>query len=261
MEFTTAVLHGSKMHYANGATLPPINQVSAFEHDSMEELEKIFAHKASGFAYTRIGNPTVMAFEQRVAALEKGIGAVATASGMSAIAQTFLSILSSGDEVIASKTLYGGTIELFAILRNLGISVKTVNPFSSENIKNAITPKTKLVFGEVISNPALEITDIADVAQTVHSFSIPLVLDSTTATPYLCNPLSLGADIVIHSSSKYINGSSDAISGIVVDGGKFSWDKERYPSLAPFCKYGKLAFLVRLREQVAAEVGDRKSVV
>lgn len=256
MGFNTDALHkGLVKDKSFGATITPIYQVSAFSYDSMESLEKVFNGRAAGFAYTRIGNPTVASFEQRINALEHGSGAVATSSGMSAISQGLLNFLSAGDEVIASSGLYGGTIQLFSVVKNLGIKVHYAKDFSAETLDKIYTPKVKAIFAETISNPSLEIIDIKEAAAYAHSKKIPLVVDNSTATPYLVNPIELGADIVIHSSSKYINGSADSISGVIIDSGKFSWDFEKYPALASYKGFGNLAYLVRLRKDSWASFG------
>ncbi len=256
MNFNTTLLHGSFNEKTFlGATTTPIFQVNAFSHESPEKLEKVFNNKAAGYAYSRIGNPTVSAFEKTVADLEHGIGAVACSSGMAAITLTLLNILSSGDEVIAASGLFGGTIDLFGDLRSFGINIRFVNHISTENIEPLITDKTKAVFAELIGNPALDIVDIEDVSGFLHEKGIPLIIDSTAATPYLTNPIEFGADIVVHSSSKYINGSATAISGIIVDSGKFQWSKERYPSFAEYERFGKFAFLSKLRNGIWRNFG------
>ncbi len=257
MDFNTKLLHGGQSHsYAQGSTTPPIFQTSAYSYPSAEGLEKVFKHQAPGFAYTRVGNPTVSAFEQRVNALEGGVAASAMSSGMSACALAFLNVLSAGDEIITGCALYGGTMDLFTDLKRWGITTHYVKHVCKEEIAPLINENTKIIFGELISNPSLEIMDIPAVAELAHSHNIPLFIDSTTATPYLCNPLKLGADIVIHSTSKYINGGGNSISGVVVDGGKFKWDYDRYPALAPFKKYGNLAFTVRMQTDIRENLGS-----
>ncbi|WP_191018000.1 aminotransferase class V-fold PLP-dependent enzyme [Treponema zioleckii] len=256
MGFVTDSLHKGVRHEKNSdATLPPICQVSAFGFQDMETLEDVFNGKAAGFAYTRIGNPTVAAFEQRISALEHGFGAVATSSGMAAISQALLNFLSTGDEIIASGGLYGGTIQLFTLFRQLGITVHYANDLSSSVLEKILTPNVKAVFAEVISNPALKITDLKSLADFCHSHSLPLLVDSTTATPFLVNPIDFGADIVIHSSSKYINGTSNSISGVIIDSGKFDWDFDRYPALKAYSKFKKMAYLMRLRKDSWASLG------
>lgn len=256
MDFNTRLLHGSMTKkYPDHATLPPIAQVSAFTYETAEEQEKVFAHRAMGYAYSRIGNPTVSAFEQRIRELEGGAGAVACASGMSACTNTFLALLSPGDEVIAGSGLYGGTLDLFGDLSGLGIKTHFVPELTPEYVEPLLNDHTRLVFGELISNPALTVLDLPALAECVHSHRLPLVIDATTATPYLMTPLSRGADIVIHSSSKYINGGGNSISGVIVDGGSFDWDFDRYRTLSAYRKYGKAAFQIKLRDGIWENTG------
>lgn len=256
MGFNTEALHkGVVKDQSFGATITPIYQVSAFSYENMEALEKVFNGRAGGFAYTRIGNPTVASFEQRINALEHGNGAVATASGMAAISQGLLNFLSAGDEIIASAGLYGGTIQLFTVLKQLGIKVHYASDLCPSALDKIYTDNIKAIFAETISNPSLEIINIKELADFAHSKKIPLLIDNTTATPFLVNPIDLGADIVIHSSSKYINGSADAISGVIIDSGKFKWDAEKYPALAGYKMFGNLSYIVRLRKDSWASLG------
>ena len=253
--FNTGLLHGTNEKYPQGATQVPIYQSSAFRHDSAEDLEKIFDNKKMGFSYTRINNPTVESFEKRVTMLEYGIGSVACASGMAALTNAFLNILQAGDEIVAACGLYGGTVELFDDLKPFGISVKYVKENKPEAFEAEITEKTRLVFAETIGNPKLDVTDIQAVAEVAHKHDVPLIVDNTVATPYLIQPLKLGADIVVHSSSKYINGSSDAISGILVCGKGLKWDPDRYPGLAPYRKFGPFAYIAKLRNGLFRNTG------
>ena len=254
--FNTKMLHGKAAHrYGQGEILPPVSQVTAFSYDSMEELEKVFSHKAMGYAYTRIGNPTLSAFEQKINELEGGIGAVSCSSGMSAISCALLALCESGDEIIAGKGLYGGTIDLFRDLEKLGIHTHFAEVLNKETIESLVNEKTRAIFGEVISNPSLNVLDIREASEAAHKAGVPLLVDSTTATPYLVKPLSLGADIVIHSTSKYINGGGNSIGGIIVSGGSFSWDFEKFTALSEFKKYGKMAFLLRLRSDIWENIG------
>lgn len=256
MKFNTRLLHGKAVEpYPHGATLPPIVQANAFRYDSFETLERVFSHRAMGYAYSRIGNPTVAAFERRINELEGGAGAVATASGMAAISQTLLTFLSPGDEVIAAGGLYGGTIELFEDLGKFGIRTHFVDRLDPDRIRRALTDRTRCIYGELISNPGLQVLDVPAVSALAHECGIPLIVDSTTATPFIASPISLGADIVLHSSSKYISGSGDAISGIIVDSGRFPWDFARFPALADFARWGRLAFLTRLRTDIFENFG------
>lgn len=253
--FNTGLLHGTNEKYPQGATQVPIYQSSAFRHDSAEDLEKIFDNKKMGFSYTRINNPTVESFEKRVTMLEDGIGSVACASGMAALTNAFLNILQAGDEIVAACGLYGGTVELFDDLKPFGISVKYVKENKPEAFEAEITEKMRLVFAETIGNPKLDVTDIQAVAEVAHKHDVPLIVDNTVATPYLIQPLKLGADIVVHSSSKYINGSSDAISGILVCGKGLKWDPYRYPGLAPYRKFGPFAYIAKLRNGLFRNTG------
>lgn len=253
--FNTGLLHGTNEKYPQGATQVPIYQSSAFRHDSAEDLEKIFDNKKMGFSYTRINNPTVESFEKRVTMLEDGIGSVACASGMAALTNAFLNILQAGDEIVAACGLYGGTVELFDDLKPFGISVKYVKENKPEAFEAEITEKTRIVFAETIGNPKLDVTDIQAVAEVAHKYDVPLIVDNTVATPYLIQPLKLGADIVVHSSSKYINGSSDAISGILVCGKGLKWDPDQYPGLAPYRKFGPFAYIAKLRNGLFRNTG------
>ncbi|MBQ8194958.1 MAG: O-acetylhomoserine aminocarboxypropyltransferase/cysteine synthase [Oscillospiraceae bacterium] len=256
MKFNTALLHQNfDGDAATGSTLTPIYQSSAFSHGSAERLEAVFNNKAAGYAYTRISNPTIDAFERRISALEKGIGAVACSSGMAAVTMSLLNILQAGDEIIAGAGLFGGTIDLFGDLEAFGITTRFTDEVTAESVEGLITDKTKAVFTELIGNPKLNVVDIKSVAEVAHSHGVPLIIDSTTATPYLINPFDFGADIVVHSSSKYINGSGNAISGIIIDSGKFRWDTERYSGFKEYAKYGKFAYLAKLRNGLWRNVG------
>lgn len=255
MKFNTALLHGSKREQEYGSTQTPIYQVSAFSHESAEKLEKVFANKAAGFAYTRIGNPSVDTLEKRVCSLEGGIGAVACSSGMAAVTMSLLGILKAGDEVIAGAGLFGGTIDLFGDLSAFGITARFVGTVTAESITPLINEHTRAVFTELIGNPKLDVVDIKSVAKVCHEHGIPLIIDSTTATPYLIHPFEYGADIVVHSVSKYINGGGNTIGGIIIDSGNFKWDTEKYGGLAEYKKFGKFAYLAKLRNGIWRNVG------
>ncbi len=255
MKFNTKLLHGAFPSDPQGATLPPVYQVSAFAHESAEKLEKVFDNKAPGFAYTRISNPTVLAFEKRISVIEGGVDAVSCASGMAAVSMALLNILQSGDEIIAGSGLFGGTLELLADLKTFGIHTRFVEHVTANEVEKAITPATRAVFAELIGNPRLDVVDIRAVADVAEAHGIPLIIDSTTATPALIRPLEHGAHIVVHSSSKYINGSGDAISGIIVDGGRLKWDFDRFPTLAKYKALGKFAYTARLRQDLWRNFG------
>lgn len=256
MEFNTKLLHGKAVkRYADGATVPPISQSSAFFYETPEELEKVFAGRSPGFAYTRIGNPSVDAFEKRVCELEGGKGAVACASGMSAVTLALLNILSVGDEVIAGSGLFGGTIDLFGDLKAFGITIKFVKHITVEEISPLVTERTKVIFGEVIGNPGLDIIDLRAVSAFAHEKGLPLIVDSTTATPYLLRAIEFGADIVVHSSSKYINGGGNSISGVIIDSGNFVFDPARYAGFEKYRIYGNFAYIVKLRNGIWRNMG------
>lgn len=260
MRFNTRLLHGRSITAnPNGEILPPIAQVSAFRYESMEDLENVFRHKRMGFAYTRIGNPTIAAFEKKINELEGGFGAVCCSSGMAALTASILTVCSAGDEVIAGHGLYGGTIQLLHDLEKLGIHTVFADPLTAENVQSLITDKTALVFGELIANPSLAVMDVPAIAEVAHAVGIPLFVDATTTTPYVTRPLSLGADVVIHSTSKYLNGGGNAIGGVIVDGGKFPWNANKHPALAEFSGYGKAAFSVRLRTDIWENLGGCQS--
>lgn len=256
MNFNTTLLHkdfGSDR--STGSTLTPIYQVSAFSQESAEKLEAVFNNRAPGFAYTRIGNPTTDSFERRIASLEKGVGAVACSSGMAAVTISLLNILQAGDEVIASAGLFGGTIDLFHDLEAFGIKTRFVTEVTAETVRSQLNEKTKAVFTELIGNPKLNVVDLKSVADVAHQGGVPFIVDSTTATPYLVRPFDFGADIVVHSSSKYINGNGSAISGIIVDSGKFKWDFARYKGLEEYKRFGKFAYIAKLRNGIWRNVG------
>ncbi len=256
MKFTTKLLHGRAVKkYADGATLPPISQVSAFQYDSAREQDEVFHHKAAGFAYSRVANPTVAAFEQRINEMEGGNSAIACSSGMFAITLSLLNMLCAGDEIIAGGCLYGGTIDLLEDLTKFDIVTRYVTHMTPEEIEPLITERTRVIFCEVISNPSLEITDVRAVAELAHAHGLIFIADSTTATPYLINPIEHGADIVVHSTTKYINGSGNSIGGVIIDSARTSWDFDRFRALDGYRTFGKLAYTIRLRTDIWENMG------
>lgn len=256
MRFNTSLVHGGvKRNDKSGSTHVPVYQVSAFGHESAEELEKIFGNRAAGFTYTRLGNPTVEAFEARITALEGGVASVACASGMAALTNAFLNILRAGDEIVTSASLYGGSIDLFRDFEAFGIRTVYVENNNWDAFESAVNEHTRLIFAETIGNPRLDVTDIRELARLAHAHGLPLIIDNTAATAYLVRPIELGADIVVNSSSKYINGSSNAISGILTDGGKFKWDFGKYPGLQEYEKFGPLAYTAKLRNGLFRNTG------
>lgn len=256
MGFNTSLLHGNKMgDEVTGATLTPIYQSSAFYQTSAEQHEKLFHNKANGFSYTRINNPTVFAFEEKMTALEGGLASVACASGMAAITNALLNIVQAGQEIVASTSLYGGSIDVFHDFEAFGIKTVFVDVGNFEEVEAAITDNTRVIFAETIGNPKLDVVDIEALAELAHKHEIPLIIDNTVATAYLAKPLSKGADIVVNSTSKYVNGHSDAISGVITDSGNFRWKKEKYPGLAEYAKFGKFAYTAKLRNGLFRNTG------
>lgn len=264
---TLAVHAGQQIDPTTMSRAVPIYQTSSYGFRDTEHAANLFALKEFGNIYTRIMNPTSDVFEQRVAALEGGAAALAVASGQSAITYSILNIAGAGDEIVSAASIYGGTYNLFSItLPKLGITVKFVDPSNPENFRAAITSKTKAVFAETIGNPKGDVLDIAAVAAIAHDNGIPLIIDSTFATPFLCRPLEHGADIVLHSATKFIGGHGTSIGGIVVDGGKFDWKASgKFPGLTePDPSYhgvvyteavGPVAYIIKMRVQLLRDMG------
>lgn len=255
MKINTLLLHGGRNENPGGATMPPIFCSSAFEQSTAEKMERIFQNQAPGFAYSRISNPTTAAFENRITALEGGIASVAAASGMAAVTAALLNILESGDEIISLPFIFGGTLDLFKDLEKFGIKVKFVKEINAENLSATVNENTKAVFAETIGNPKLNVVDISSAADTVHSFGLPFILDNTAATVSLVRGIEYGADIIINSSSKYINGNSNSISGIITDSGNFAWSAKKYLALSEYIHLGKYAFTARLRNDLYRNIG------
>lgn len=269
--FETLSVHGGlQADPLTGARAVPIYQNNAYQFKNTEHAANLFGLKEPGYIYTRIHNPTVTVFEDRVALLEGGIGALATASGMSAIMLAILNVAQAGDEIVAASTLYGGTYNLFAVtFPKYGINVKFVDPVDPENFRNAITDKTKAVYAETLGNPALNVLDIEKVANIAHEAGVPLIIDNTFATPYLCRPIEFGADIVIHSATKWLLGNGTTMGGIIVDGGNFDWNSPKFPGFTePDASYhdivyardiGAAAFIIKARVQLLRDLGPALS--
>ncbi|SDZ64319.1 O-acetylhomoserine (thiol)-lyase [Evansella caseinilytica] len=263
----TLLLHGGQSpDPTTGSRAVPIYQTSSYVFHDTAHAESLFSLSEPGNIYSRIGNPTVDVFEKRVALLEDGVAAVAASSGMAAIALTILNIAGAGDEIVAATNLYGGTYNLFSItLPKYGINVRFVDASDPVNFKAAINEKTKAVFAEIIGNPSLHVLDVQGVAAVAHEAGIPLVIDNTFATPYVCKPLRYGADIVIHSATKWIGGHGTSIGGIVIDGGRFQWNSEKFPGFTEpdrsyngivYAKdFGNLAFATKFRVQLLRDFG------
>ena len=256
MGFNTSLLHDKySADEKTGATNVPLYQSVSFKHDTAEALERVFAGSEFGYIYTRINNPTIEAFERRISHLEKGSGAIACASGMAAVTLAILNILKSGDELVAGNGIFGGTFSLFKELEHFGITTKYALDNRPETYEACITEKTRAVFIETIGNPKLDVPDITEIAKVTHKKGIPLIVDSTVTTPYMIKPIELGADIVIHSTSKYINGSANSIGGIIIDSGRFKWDYEKFPALKEFKKFGQFVYLAKLRKGLFKDFG------
>ncbi len=255
----TRLIHGdSDRRKTNpvGALLPPIYQVSAFAHENAESIADVFGGRKLGFNYTRVSNPTVAAFESRMNELEGGLATIAYSSGMAALSAVLLGLLKSDDEFIASSGLYVGTVNLFDGFKQYGIKMVYVYEDTKEAFRAAITEKTRLIFAETICNPRVSVADISSLAELAHEAGIPLVIDNTMASGYLARPGKLGADIIINSTSKYVNGSGDAISGTVTDSGHFDWLGSKLADVLEGTKNaGPMAFIAHMRKNMLINGG------
>lgn len=256
LRLETTLVHGAGSD-CSGPTVPPIQASSAFAYETAEELEAVFAGRKPGFVYSRIGNPTVAHFERRIATLEQGVGAVAFSSGMAALSAVVLGLAGSGDEVVAGNSLFGGTVSLLKrTLARCGITTRFVEATDLQAYRDAITDRTRLVLVETVGNPKLDVPDIAALATLAHEKGVVLAVDNTAATPWLFQPGMAGADLVLHSASKFISGHGQAIGGVMVDAGRFDWSSPRYAHLAPLYRRTRsLAFLTLLRTQVSRDLG------
>ena len=267
MGFSTRSLHaGQKPDPATGARAVPIYQTTSFVFEDSDHAAALFALQRFGNIYTRIMNPTTAVFEERVAALEGGIGALATASGQAAQFLALSSLMESGDDLVAASTLYGGTYTQFDVsFRRLGYNAIFVEPDDPENFRRAITPRTCALYAETIANPRMNILDIQKIAAIAHEHKIPLIIDNTMASPYLCRPIEHGADIVLHSATKFLGGHGNSIGGVIVDSGRFPWTQGRFPQLndpSPgyhgmrFTEtFGELAFIIKARVEGLRDFG------
>jgi O-acetylhomoserine (thiol)-lyase len=265
---TLAVHAGQQIDPTTMSRAVPIYQTTSFGFRDVDHASDLFALKEFGNIYTRIMNPTSDVFEQRIAALEGGVGALALASGQAATTFAILNIAGAGDEIVSASSIYGGTYNLFAItLPKIGIQVKFVDPSNPENYRAAITDKTKAIFAETIGNPKGNVLDIETIAKIAHENGIPLIVDNTFASPYLLRPIDFGADIVVHSATKFIGGHGTSIGGIVVDGGKFDWKASgKFPGLTePDPSYngvvytdavGPMAYIIKMRVQLLRDMGS-----
>ncbi len=265
--FNTRALHaGQQPDPATGARAVPIYQTTSYVFEDSDHAAALFALQRFGNIYTRIMNPTTAVLEERMASLEGGVGALALASGQAAQFLTVSSLCQTGDHLVSSSTLYGGTYTQFDVtFRRLGFETTFVEPDDPENFRKAITEKTKLVYAETIANPRMNIVALKAVAEIAHEAGVPLVVDNTFASPYLCRPIEHGADIVVHSATKFIGGHGTSIGGVIVDSGKFDWTNGKFPQITEpspgyhdlkFSEtFGELAFIIKVRVEGLRDLG------
>ncbi len=272
LKFDTLALHaGQQPDPVTGARAVPIYQTTSYVFRDTDHAAALFNLERAGHIYSRISNPTVAVLEERVAALEHGVGAVATSSGQAALHLAIVTLMGQGGHIVASSSLYGGSVNMFAhTLPRFGIETSFVNPRDHAALRAAIRPETRLIFAETLGNPGLEVLDVPAVADIAHGAGLPLMIDNTFATPYLCNPVALGADIVMHSATKWLGGHGLALGGIVVDGGRFDWEASgKFPTLTePYAGYhgidfaeefGPQAFSMRARAEGLRDFGPAMS--
>lgn len=267
LSFETLQVHAGQVpDPTTGSRAVPIYQTTSFVFKNADHAANLFQLKEPGNVYARIMNPTTDVFEKRVAALEGGSAGLATSSGLAAILYSILNVASSGDDIVSAATLYGGTYELFTVtLKKLGINVILVDPDDPENFRKAITDKTKAIYAETIGNPRINVLDVEAVANIAHENKIPFIIDNTFATPYLLRPIEYGADVIVHSATKFIGGHGTTIGGVIVDGGKFDWrasgkfpdfttPDESYGGLV-YADAGETAFALKARVQLLRNTG------
>ncbi|HGO5854294.1 TPA: O-acetylhomoserine aminocarboxypropyltransferase/cysteine synthase family protein [Mannheimia haemolytica] len=267
MQFETQCLHAGYSPKSGEPRVQPIVQSTTYTYDSAEDIGDLFDLKKAGFFYTRLSNPTTNVVEEKLAALEGGVAALCTSSGQSAIFYALLNILEAGDHFISSTSIYGGSYNMFAhTFKKMGISVTFVDQsLPLEELEKAIQPNTKAIFGETIANPELRVLDIEKFAQLAQKAEIPLIVDNTFATPYFCKPFEFGANIVVHSTTKYLDGHAVALGGVVIDGGNFDWTRGKFPAFTqPDSTYhglvytesfGAAAYIVKARVQLMRDLG------
>jgi O-acetylhomoserine (thiol)-lyase len=269
--FNTRALHaGQRPDPTTGSRAVPIYQTTSYVFEDTEQAANLFNLQRFGNIYTRIMNPTTAVFEERMASLEGGVGALAVGSGQAAQLVALTSLLEAGDEIVAASTLYGGTYTQFDVtFRRMGIRTTFVDPDDPENFRRAITPQTRVLYAETIGNPRINVLDIAAVAAIAHEANVPLVIDNTFASPYLCRPIEHGADIVLHSATKFIGGHGTSIGGAIVDSGRFPWGQGRFPQLLEPSKgyhgirfyetFGDFAFIMKARVEGLRDLGPALS--
>ncbi|MBT5947747.1 MAG: O-acetylhomoserine aminocarboxypropyltransferase/cysteine synthase [Nitrospinaceae bacterium] len=265
--FDTLALHaGQRPDPLTGSRAVPIHQTSSFVFEDTAHAAGLFALQDYGYIYSRIGNPTVAVFEERMATLENGIGALATSSGQAAQFLAFFTLLEAGDEIVSAATLYGGTYTQFDVsFRKFGWNVTFVDPDRPEAFREAVTDKTRALYCETIGNPLSNVADLEAIAKIAHECDVPLIVDNTFALPYLCRPLDWGADIVVHSSTKFIGGHGTSIGGVIVDSGIFNWANGKFPSMVSPSKgyhglnfhetFGELGYITKARTEGMRDMG------
>ncbi len=267
MNFETKCLHSGYTPKNSEPRVVPIVQSTTYVYDSTEEVASVFDEPTKSLIYSRFANPTVMAVEEKISALEGGVGAMCTSSGQAATMLSILNICKAGDSFISTSEVYGGTVNLFSFtFKKMGIECIFVDKNATdEELQAAFKPNTKAVFGETIANPALSVLDIERFAKLAHDNGVPLIVDNTFATPALCRPFEFGADIVIHSTSKYLDGHAVQVGGVIVDSGNFDWTNGKFPELVEPDEsyhglsyvetYGKAAYIIKARMQLMRDFG------
>lgn len=268
MKFDTICVQGAHKSFENKKSpTVPVYMTTAYSFDSVQYAADLFDLKESGDIYTRLSNPTTTTLEERISALEGGVGALAVSSGQSASLIAILNIADSGDEIVASTNMYGGTVNLLNVtLGKMGIKTNFVTSDDAKDYEKQITEKTRCIFVEMLNNPSLKIADIENIAKVAHAHNIPLIVDNTITTPYLCRPFEWGADIIVHSLTKYIGGHGTSMGGIIVDSGNFDWAKSgKFPQLTEpdesyhgtkyVESFGKMAYIVKARAQLIRDLG------
>jgi len=258
MKADTLAIHGGFADdRETGSTAVPIHQTVSYAYRTAQELADVFDGKAPGYIYTRIANPTTTALEARLTELEDGIGCIATSSGMAAIASVVMGLVRAGDEIITATGIFGGTVSLFQnTLTRFDVKTILVDAADTEQFAGAVSKKTKLIFIETIGNPRMDVPDISAIAEIAHRANIPLIVDNTVTTPFLIKPGEFGADIIIHSTSKFINGHGTAIGGAIIDTGNYDWAAGPFEDIKKLAqKVGQLAFLAHLRNLIYRDLG------
>jgi O-acetylhomoserine (thiol)-lyase len=269
--FETLCLHAGQIpDKQTGSRALPLYQTTSYVFDSADHAASLFNLSTFGNVYTRLSNPTTAVFEERVAALEGGRAAVATASGQAAEMVAFLNIVQSGDHIVSSTKLYGGTVTMLSVnFAKLGIEATLVDPDDPENFRKALKPNTKAIFSETLGNPAINVVDIAAIAKIAHEAGVPFIVDNTAASPYLCQPVAHGADIIVHSATKFLGGHGTTMGGVVVESGKFPWDNGKFPSMTEpsvgyhgvkfYETFGDFGFTMKARMEILRVFGPSLS--